>query len=59
LEIILREGKNHQVRKMTAAMGFPTLRLVRYKISEWELGKLQPGEYKTIEIGPVFSLKFR
>jgi 23S rRNA pseudouridine2457 synthase len=50
LEIILREGKNHQVRKMTAAIGFPTLRLVRHKIAEWELGTLQPGEYKPIDI---------
>lgn len=46
LEIILREGKNHQVRKMTAAIGYPTLRLVRHKIAEWQIGELQPGEYK-------------
>jgi 23S rRNA pseudouridine2457 synthase len=46
LEIILKEGKNHQVRRMTAAVGFPTLRLIRHKIGEWELGSLQPGEYK-------------
>lgn len=50
LEIQLREGKNHQVRKMTAAIGFPTLRLVRFRIGEWELGKLQPGEYKTLAL---------
>jgi 23S rRNA pseudouridine2457 synthase len=46
LEIILNEGKNHQVRKMTAAIGYPTLRLVRHKIGDWELGELQPGEFK-------------
>ena len=46
LEIVLKEGKNHQIRKMTAAIGYPTLRLVRHKIGEWELGALQPGEYK-------------
>jgi 23S rRNA pseudouridine2457 synthase len=46
IEIILEEGKNHQVRHMTAAIGFPTLRLIRYKSSNWELGALQPGEYK-------------
>ncbi|CEG56303.1 pseudouridine synthase [Legionella fallonii] len=50
LEIILREGKNHQVRKMTAAIGYPTLRLVRHKIGDWELGNLQPGEYKSAVI---------
>lgn len=48
LEIILKEGKNHQVRKMTAAIGYPTLRLVRHKIGEWQLGELQPGEYKMV-----------
>ena len=46
IEIILREGKNHQVRRMTAAIGFPTLRLIRHKISRWSLGDLQPGQYK-------------
>ncbi|MCL9683505.1 pseudouridine synthase [Legionella maioricensis] len=50
LEIILKEGKNHQVRRMTAAIGFPTLRLVRHKIGEWELDKLQPGEYKLLTL---------
>ena len=50
IEIALQEGKNHQVRRMTAAIGFPTLRLIRHKISEWELGTLQPGDYKIITI---------
>lgn len=45
LEIILKEGKNHQVRKMTAAIGFPTLRLIRHRIGDWKLGNLQPGEF--------------
>lgn len=48
LEIKLTEGKNHQIRKMTAAIGYPTLRLVRYKIGNWSLGVLQPGEYEFI-----------
>lgn len=48
LEIVLNEGKNHQVRRMTAAIGFPTLRLIRHKIGNWELGDLLPGEYKVI-----------
>lgn len=50
LEIILCEGKNHQIRKMTAAIGFPTLRLVRHQISEWSIGDLQPGEYKRLTV---------
>jgi len=50
IEIILQEGKNHQVRKMTAALGFPTLRLVRHRIADWQLDKLQPGEYKVIQM---------
>lgn len=50
LEIILREGKNHQVRKMTAAVGFPTLRLVRHKIEDWELEDLQPGEFRKLTV---------
>ncbi|AWN74776.1 pseudouridine synthase [Legionella anisa] len=48
LEIVLKEGKNHQVRKMTAAIGFPTLRLVRHQIGNWKLENLQPGEYRVI-----------
>ena len=48
VEIIITEGRNRQVRRMTAATGFPTLRLVRMKIGEWELGKLKPGESKQL-----------
>lgn len=50
LEIILSEGKNHQVRRMTAAIGFPTLRLVRHRIADWSLGPLQPGEYQLLSL---------
>jgi len=49
LELTIREGKNRQVRRMTAAVGFPTLRLVRQAIGNWTLGNLQPGEYQLIE----------
>ncbi|MGH1371563.1 MAG: pseudouridine synthase [Cellvibrionaceae bacterium] len=45
LEITLTEGKNRQVRRMTAAIGHPTLRLIRASIGPWSLGELQPGEH--------------
>ena len=50
LELTISEGRNRQVRRMTAAVGFPTLRLVRCKIGEWALGALQPGEFTTVHI---------
>lgn len=46
LEMTLIEGKNRQIRRMTAAIGHPTLRLIRIKIGLWELAGLQPGEWK-------------
>ena len=46
LKLILIEGKNRQVRKMTAAVGFPTLRLVRFSIEQLSLAHLKPGEIK-------------
>lgn len=48
LEIRIVEGKNRQVRKMTAAIGHPTLRLIRMKVANLELGSLLPGEWKEI-----------
>lgn len=45
LEIIIREGKNHQVKKMTAAVGLPCLRLVRMAIGPMGIRNLKPGEY--------------
>ncbi len=48
LEIVLAEGRNRQVRRMTAAVGLPTLRLVRIGVGDYELGKLQPGEWREV-----------
>lgn len=46
LELTITEGKNRQVRRMTAAVGHPTLRLIRTAIGHWQLGSLMPGEYR-------------
>ena len=48
LRIEIREGRNRQVRRMTAAVGHPTLRLVRVAIGDWSLGDLAPGEYRLL-----------
>ncbi len=56
LEISIREGKNRQVRKMTAAVNLPTLRLIRVSIEDLTLGDLQPAEFKTWERAAFFRL---
>lgn len=43
LQLTIREGKNRQVRRMTAAVGYPTLRLIRYSIGDWSLDGIAPG----------------
>ena len=48
LELTITEGRNRQVRRMTAAVGFPTLRLVRWRIGAWEIGDLGLGEWRSI-----------
>jgi 23S rRNA pseudouridine2457 synthase len=53
LELRLREGRNRQVRRMTAAVGYPTLRLVRAAIGPWTLAGLAPGEWRDVPAADV------
>lgn len=55
LELTLREGRNRQVRRMTAKVGFPTLRLIRHAIGGMTLEDLPPGQWHEIEPRRVFS----
>lgn len=50
LELVLREGKNRQVKRMTARVGFPTLRLIRWSVGDWTLEGLAPGQWREVEI---------
>jgi len=50
LELVLQEGKNRQVRRMTARVGFPTLRLIRWAVGDWTLEGLAPGQWRELEI---------
>ena len=57
LQISLTQGMNRQVRKMTAAVGFPTLRLIRVSIGPLQLGKLASGEWRHLSTEEVKSIK--
>ena len=46
IELTISEGRNRQVRRMTAAVGFPTLRLIRVRVGEWKLDDLAPGKWR-------------
>ncbi|MCL6493545.1 MAG: rRNA large subunit pseudouridine synthase E [Ignavibacterium sp.] len=48
LELTITEGRNRQVRRMTAAVGFPTLRLIRYSVGKWNIDSILIGTYKKI-----------
>ncbi|NJL84965.1 MAG: pseudouridine synthase [Leptolyngbyaceae cyanobacterium SM1_1_3] len=57
LEITLREGRNRQIRRMTAAVGYPTLRLIRVAIAHLRLAKLAPGEWRDLTTTELIHLK--
>lgn len=57
IQITLKEGRNRQVRKMTAAVGHPTLRLVRTRIGRLEIGTLRPGEHRDLTPGEITKLR--
>jgi len=50
LSLTIREGRNRQVRRMTAAVGLPTLRLVRWQIGDWTVDGLAPGQWREIAV---------
>ena len=50
IKLTISEGRNRQVRRMTAAVGFPTLRLVRWSIGDWTVDGLAPGQWREIRV---------
>lgn len=55
IELTIREGRNRQVRRMTAAVGLPTLRLIRVSIGPWTLQGLQPGQWHECDVSPTLT----
>jgi 23S rRNA pseudouridine2457 synthase len=55
IKLTIREGRNRQVRRMTAAVGLPTLRLVRWQIGDWSVEGLQPGTWREVGAGAVIT----
>lgn len=59
IKLVLQEGKNRQVRKMTAAAGFPTLRLIRYRIAGITIDGIQPGGMREMGQREIYGLLFK
>jgi 23S rRNA pseudouridine2457 synthase len=57
LSLSITEGRNRQVRRMTAAVGLPTLRLVRWRIGDWSLDGIGPGEWREIAVERVAGIE--
>jgi 23S rRNA pseudouridine2457 synthase len=53
IELTIREGRNRQVRRMTAAIGYPTLRLVRWSVGPWSIEGLGPGQSRRVDQGEI------
>jgi 23S rRNA pseudouridine2457 synthase len=53
IELTIHEGRNRQVRRMTAAVGHPTLRLIRWSVGPWTAASLLPGEHRAVDEGEV------
>lgn len=58
IKLILMEGKNRQVRKMTAFVGFPTLRLIRYRIEKMNVANMQPGDMIELDKQTIYKNLF-
>ncbi len=59
LSLTISEGRNRQIRRMTAAVGFPTLRLIRWAIGGWTLAALQPGQWREVADSEVEQLRYK
>lgn len=59
IALTIREGRNRQVRRMTAAVGYPTLRLVRWSVGPWSIANLAPGAWREVDAGEIAAFMQR